>query len=520
MRRLLLLLSALCLLGALVPAGALADHSQVSVFQDDAYLIDSPESTVISTLDVLRLLGAQVIRVNMQWDTLAPDPLSRTEPKGFDATDPAAYPAADWAPYDQLVHLAPLFGMSVEFNLTAPGPLWAMGKHPPTTRAANHWYPNARQFFDFVYAVGEHFNENSPYDEPSVTDWSIWNEPDQPGWLAPQSIKVKGREVAESPRLYRALADAAYYGLYFSGHGKDKILLGETAPEGDETGGVYTPLTPLPWLRDVYCVNSHLRPLSGTAAKNLGCPQRDTPKQFVAANSGLFSITGFAHHPYYFFHPPNYRSPDPNFIPLGDITRLENFLDGTFRAYGSKRKLPIYFTEYGYQTRPPDPYQTVSLNEQAAYLNEADYISWSNARVKSVAQFLLYDAAPNALYTSTQFDYWDTFQTGLLFQSGKPKPSFYAYLMPIWIPQPKARLGTSTFIWGQVRPADRLGAQKVTVEWRPTDGKYQTIGTTMTTAGTGYLTTHVKLPGTGYIKLAWKLGKATTHSRAVPVTVS
>ena len=514
------LLPLAALLALLLPAAAQADHGQYSTFQDDQYLVDSSTPVVQHNLQILQALGVQTIRVNLQWNTVAPDPLSRTEPAGFDPADPAQYPASQWTPYDRLVQLAPLYGMQVQFNLTAPGPLWAMGAHPPTTRAANHWRPNPTQFFDFVYAVGLRY-DGAAYGEPRVSQWSIWNEPDQPGWLAPQSQKIHGREVAQSPRLYRRLANSAYYGLFFSGHARDTILIGETAPEGyDQTAGFYTALTPMPFLRDVYCVDAGLRPLRGTAAEQQGCPTKGTTADFVKHNEALFRATGYAHHPYYFFHAPSYSAPDPNFVPIANLGRLTRFLDGTFRTYGVHRRIPVYFTEYGYQTRPPDPYQTVTTAEQAAYLNEADYMAWQNPRVRSVAQFLLYDAAPDPRYTPHQFGYWDTFQTGVLFANGSPKPSLFAYRVPIWIPHPAARLGSSTFVWGQVRPADSLGSQPVQILWRPASGGgYRTIGTAHTTAFTGYVTANVHLPGTGYVKLSWSGPGGVLRSRPAAVTV-
>ena len=36
--------------------------------------------------------------------------------------------------------------------------------------------------------------------------------------------------------------------------------------------------------------------------------------------------------------------------------------------------LPLYLTEFGYQTNPPDPLG-VSSAHQAAYLNESEYIA-------------------------------------------------------------------------------------------------------------------------------------------------
>jgi len=523
MSRLALALAALGATFALAATPALADHTQVSVFQDDVHLIDSGPAVAQHSMALLHSLGVEQIRVNLEWYTVAPDPLSYQAPQGFNATDPNDYPPGVWAPYDRLVQLAAAYGMKVEFNLTAPGPLWAMGHHPPTARAANHWYPSPLQFFEFVYAVGTRYSGQAS-EQPRVDTWSIWNEPNQPGWLAPQWAKIKRHWVRESPRLYRELVDYAWYGLLYSGHldAADTILIGETAPEGYETRGSYTAMTPLPFLRQVYCVDGRGRPLRGTAAKTVGCPTKGPVKNFVGQNPLLFTATGFAHHPYYFFHPPWYGGGDANFVPLARIGRLERFLDGTFRTYGVRRKIPLYFTEYGYQTNPPDPYQVVSPDQQAAYLNDADYVAWRNSRVRSVAQFLLFDSPPDPRYKPGQFGYWDTFQTGVLYASGKPKPSYYSYRMPIWIPHPRSRPGQLMFVWGQVRPADQLASQPVSVEWRPASrgGRYRQVAVAHTVADTGYLTVRVPVRGTGYVKLAWRSPSGQVlHSRAVAVTL-
>ena len=53
----------------------------------------------VGTLNTLKRLGVDRIHVFMHWADIAPDPTSSDRPD-FDATDPAAYPAAGWASYD------------------------------------------------------------------------------------------------------------------------------------------------------------------------------------------------------------------------------------------------------------------------------------------------------------------------------------------------------------------------------------------------------------------------------------
>jgi hypothetical protein len=436
-----------------LPAGAAADHSQESVFQDDQYLLYGSSATVDSTLKVLRSLGVDRVRVTVKWSALAPDPFGTTRPRGFHAADPAAYPAGAWAPYDRVLALARQHGIGVEFNLTAPGPLWATRGRAPSA-AADHWMPDSASFGRFAEAVGTRYSGRYA-GLPRVDVWSIWNEPNQPGWLAPQSLARHGKQFPISPMLYRSYVSAGFRGLDRSGHmlGRDTILIGELAPEGYEQPGTLTAMTPIRFLQALYCVDARFHRLRGAAASAIGCPARGSSRSFVSLNAGLFHATGFAHHPYYFFWPPQHSASDPNFVPLANLGRLEHGLDRAFGAYGVHRRIPLYLTEYGYQTNPPDPYEIVTPAEQARYLNLADYMVWRNSRVRSVAQFLLRDSLPNVNYPRSDPHYWDTFQTGLEYANGKPKPAYASYRMPIWIPSPSAKHGRPMFVWGQLRPA-------------------------------------------------------------------
>ncbi len=480
------------------PSAALADHTQESVLQDDQYLLYSSSRTVDATLATLRSLGVDRIRVTVKWSAIAPDPLSGTRPSGFDATDPAAYPASSWTEYDRLLRSAESHGIGVEFNLTAPGPLWAMGPRG-AARTSNHTAPDSRAFRQFVQAVGTRYS--GTYDGlPRVHVWSIWNEPNQPGWLAPQALSNGHRELPVSPWLYRSLVQAGFMGLFASGHtlARDTILIGELAPEGYEQLGTLTAMTPMVFLRALYCVDGRFHRLRGSAAASIGCPPRGSRKSFMTSNLGLFEATGFAHHPYYFFWPPNHTASDPNFVPLANLGRLEHGLDAIYRAYGVHRRIPIYLTEYGYQTNPPDPYEVVTPAEQASYLNQADYLAWRNPRVRSVAQFLLRDSPPNAAFDRSDPQYWDTFQTGLEYVNGRHKPAFAAYRIPIWIPP---RHGSRVFVWAQVRPARH--PTTASIQWARRRGRYRTLARVHTRNRRGFLTARVRLPGDGVVRIRW-----------------
>jgi hypothetical protein len=98
-----------------------------SIFEADVQMLADPAAT----LDLLRRFGVDRVRVFVPWGALgtraplAPDALSAVAPKGFDATDPAQYPADSWAPYDAIVRDAAARGIGLDFTLAGPAPVWA-----------------------------------------------------------------------------------------------------------------------------------------------------------------------------------------------------------------------------------------------------------------------------------------------------------------------------------------------------------------------------------------------------------
>ena len=503
-------------------------HKVESIFQDDRLLLYSPPATVARTVGVLRGIGADRLRLTVQWSNIAPAPLSAARPSGFDAANPAAYPARAWDRYDLIVRLAHAAGLGIDFNVTAPGPRWAMGGPAPNAKAATHYYPSAAEFGQFVQALGQRYSgryipAGSTSALPRVSYWTIWNEPNQPGWLLPQWSAAEGREEMTAPTIYRSLANTGYLALKRTGHSSmtDTLLIGELAPEGSEQAGAGAPIPPMTFLRALYCVNAAYQPLHGPQALALGCPTNPSAGAFVTDNPGLFDITGFAQHPYSFFVAPSVHLSDRNFVPLADLGRLEAGLDNIFMTYDPNASLPVYLTEYGYETNPPNPYRGVSPRLQSQYLNEAEYMAWQDPRVQALAQFLLVDSAPDTRYRPGSFRYWSTFQTGLVLLDGKPKLSFNSYRLPIFLPHTSARAGRQVFVWGMLRVAPNNTRQRAEVQWRPLHGQYRTISNVSTNNPDGFLATYVALPGTGALRLTWTSSSGEVfHSRAVGVQVT
>ena len=219
----------------------------------------------------------------------------------------------------------------------------------------------------------------------------------QPGrWLTPQwapDPRNANGQVEAAPATYRALVGAASNGLAESGHGADTILVGETAPQGTgDRQGITGSIDALRFLRQVYCLDDNLNLLKGTDAQVRGCPQGN-PAQFVAENPALFRATGYAHHPYELLSPPARESNEEDWVTMADLGDLSRELRRIYARYGQRtqtpRGVPLYLTEYGYQTAPDPFFQAVSFSRQAAWLNEAEYIAARNPNVRALSQFLL-----------------------------------------------------------------------------------------------------------------------------------
>src|SRR5206468_4310704 len=103
---------------------------------------------------------------------------------------------------------------------------------------------------------------------------------------------------------------------------------------------------------------------------------------------------------------------------------------------------------------PDDPSlgTTNSLETQAAYINESDYLAYKQSRVASMTQFEYRDSGPVTSAKKGSRAYWATFQTGLTFFNGQPKPSYNAYAFPFWIHRGHDSQGNKQLeLWAEVR---------------------------------------------------------------------
>jgi hypothetical protein len=491
-----------------------------SIFEAPSQLLDAPAGT----LDALRRLGVATVRVSVPWASLSPGASSRVRPP-FDAATPAAYPEAAWAPYDAIVRDATSRGISVYLDPTGPAPLWATGAGAPGGSPYSQWKPSASAYGAFVRALakrysGSYTSAGGGPPLPRVSVWSIWNEPNYGVNLAPQAIDYSTIEVA--PSLYRDLLDAAWSALHETGHGRDTILIGELAPRGITVGdspGNFSGMVPLRFLRALYCVDSSYRRLRGAPATARRCPpDAGSAARFASTHPALFDASGFAAHLYpQGGLPPTFVAPDePDYADLASVSRLERTLDRLLSVYASTRRFEIYSTEFGYQTSPPEKIaRTTDPVTAASYLNWAEYLSWRDPRIRSWDQYLITDPPGG------------NFASGLEFASGVPKPSFFAYRLPIFLPRTTAAHGHPLEVWGCLRPARYAGldtgaAQKASIQFKLAGAghSFRTIRKVTVTDPYGYFDVALRFPSSGSVRLAWTYPRgATIYSRSASVVV-
>lgn len=373
----------------------------------------------------MRAIGADTLRVAVKWSEVAPRPESGRRPR-FDAADPAAYPGFE--PYDDVVRRATDKGFRVLLDLAPDAPRWATADGAPLGPETANREPDPREFARFAAAVGKRYSGDFE-GLPAVEWFSLWNEPNHHFFLKPNE---------DAPRIYREMVAAALPALRGAAGDDARVLAGETAPIR-RPGSV---LGPRDFLQRWLCLDERFAPTS----RPPGC------RDFRG-----FDLDGYAHHPY----GPTSRTPrGADIVSLLVIRRLGRYLDRAAAAGRVPARLPVYSTEFGLQSDPPDPTARTSLSEQAALLNEKEEQSYRYPRLRSYAQYLLYDDPVRDAPTLEQA--WAGFQTGLRFAGGEAKPAYHAYQFPIVVQRAR---GGGVRVWGRVRPGS--GVRSAAIERMP-----------------------------------------------------
>jgi hypothetical protein len=328
-----------CLL-ALAPRAHGARNMEVSI-QDDPVFVADQSIGRDAAIKRARELGVTRIRVNLSWATVVD--LDQRALKNAPAN--IKY---DFSLYDPIVEATRGTGIAVQFALIGPAPAFATGDKKIGANA-----PKARYFEDFAGAAARHF-------KGGVDRYSIWNEPNYVGWLAP---------LDKAPKIYRDL----YIGGYRAVKAVDPratVLIAETSPykivKGKRKKQFST--APIEFIRRMTCSN---QALTRTRCKGL---QAD----------------GYAHHPYDFDHKPTFKFPGKDNATLATLGNLTGALDKLAKTKAlttpAGKPLDVYLTEYGYFASGK---RKTHENKRSKYLPQAFKMAQAHPRVKEMLQYLL-----------------------------------------------------------------------------------------------------------------------------------
>jgi hypothetical protein len=481
--------------------------------QDDRVLLHGSDASVNAAINQIQSLGATYVRLTAGWSTLAPRSKAALVPgPPFSPGDASTYSHGPLHELDRAVVDASQAGLKVMIDVAFWAPRWAVPVGSP--RGENRYSPDPALFGAFAQAVARRYEGRTPDPAepsqmlPAVKLYTIWNEPNHAQFLQPQWRHAQGGWIAESPQIYRALYQSSYAAIK-GVDGSDQVLIGATAPDGSTTPGRGN-VPPLDFVRGLACVDRRMRPLRIPECKGYAPLQAD----------------GYAHHPYSLGNPPGLSSPLFGNVPLADMARLEGLL-GALNAVGRiTGDWPIYETEYGYQTNPPDPYAPTTLAAQAAYIGWSTFLAWRDPHTKMFAQFLLRDSEPDPAPPGSRA-YWRSYQTGLNYENGDPKPAAEAFRLPFWVERVVGPGSPLVFMFGETRAAPP-GRQLVEIQQLSPDGTrwlpVHTLNPSCSAQGQfftdtgGYLETLAPFNGTPTFRLGWRRPDGTWEY-GVPITV-
>ncbi|MEA2493598.1 MAG: hypothetical protein QOJ29_1509 [Thermoleophilaceae bacterium] len=402
-----------------------AKTNQFTLFEAPRELLSSDDALRAQTLDEIQGMGVTHLRVVIIWRKADAD---------------------GWTAYDRAINEAHARGLKLLVTISGPVPKWASANGKSYT-----YKPSPSKFQDFVTAVGNRYRDQ-------VSMWSIWNEPNHPGFLTPQYAGRKGHRYAYSPKLYRSLFLAGDRGLRASGNGSDTLLIGETEPRGTTKA-----VPPLQFLRGLF------------------------------AAPGKLPADGYAHHAYTTGAGPTFIPSNRDDVTIGVLSRLTRALDSYARRGRIRSKLPVYLTEFGIQSEP-DPYIGVSYQRQAEYRSISEWYAWKNPRIVAFSQYLMRDDNPRSGSTYARYS---GFESGLRGSSGKAKLAYEGFRLPLVA---DAR-GKRVYFWGYIRP--KRSRTQVVIQIRKKGAKHWVKLKTVTTNSAAYWRCITSLRSGAQYRVQW-----------------
>ncbi len=455
--------------------------SNLEVGMEDERLLLSAPFEAEGAVNAWAASGVDVVRIHARWIDVSPGRNRMHRPRGFDLGNHRSR-RYDWSTLDRAIDLTNAAGMKVMLSVTGPGPLWTS---LAPQRRNPRYKPSPRLFAQFARAVATRYRDK-------VDRYLIWNEPNIAGWLEPQ--QTCGRVcVPASPHIYRGLVRAARPAIERADPGA-QVLLGELAPRGHRAISTRSPVSPMPFLRELACVNRRYKRIRTGPCRGFRPARADA----------------FGYHPHGVEFGPEDPNPDRDQAQIGDLPRLFAVLDRLTRMGrigAPRRKFDVYLTEFSYQTSPPDREVGVSLGRQARYIQQAAYLAWRLPRVRNLTQYQWRDEP--VVVRERGVKSYSGWQSGLRYVNGKPKPAMRAFRQPFVIHL--GPRGSVARFWGQIRPG--TGARTVTVlRLRPGQNIFRKVATVQTDAR-GYWTRRLPIQRRAKYRFSWEEAGATAADK-------
>src|SRR3954447_782799 len=268
--------------------------------------------------------------------------------------------------------------------------LWGAPRWANGNHPAN-WLPRAG-FGNFAFAAAKRF--------PWVRKWTVWNEPNTRLFANPVS-----------PMLYtRRLLNPAYALLHRANRAND-VAGGVTSPRRTPSG-----MSPLAFMQGLHRYHAKL---DAYAQNPYPATPRETPFATPCSWCTTFTLARL----------PQIRA---------DVTRL----------FG--RTTPLWLTEYGYQTNPPDRLAGVTPALQARYVGEAALRVWQQGGVPPAVRVWQQAGVTLLIHFLVRDEpSLGGWQSGFYTTVGTKKPAASAFSLPL---AERSRTGHRVVLWGQVRP--------------------------------------------------------------------
>jgi hypothetical protein len=422
------LLGVLAAIAALaVTAGSATAQVFTIGFNNDPVLTTGTPAQRAPWIARATALGANMVRVSVFWREVAP----AIRPSGFKASNPAS-PGYYWTPVDATLRQLSAAGVRLMVTVDR-APDWAQGPGKPASAFPGTWKPSAADFGAFATAIAKRYSGHYPDPLhrgqmlPKISLWQGWNEPELSHYLTPQWIHTRSGYVPASPDIYRKLQNA-FYAAIKSVSKSNTVFMGGMAPFGDPIGGLG--MRPIYFLRHLFCLSNQLTRLPS-------CP-------------GTIHLDGMDGHPYEDFGPTHHAF-DPDDATLPDMWKILRVTSAGVRTGRilPRTSKPLWATEFSWDTKPPDP-NGISLATQAKWIEQGYYLLWKQG-ISVALYFLISDEPPYPSYSGT-------YQSGLYFLNGAPKPSTVAYSFPFVTAR---RDKSHVFVWGRAPATGTLTVQRV-----------------------------------------------------------